>query len=116
MQILLHVGNACEVTEWVVHIKCDLFRGRMVGIRSGVYPCFTGETPLWVISVVCLSANQPVPVFLGSIDLSSVIVIVNSVLPVTPLGRFHDGMGSRVILIIDQAYGCFGKESMVSSS
>ena len=81
----------------------------MVGIRSGVYPCFTGETPLWVISVVCLGANQPVPVFLGSIDLSSVIVIVNSVLPVTPLGRFHDGMGSRVILIIAQAYGCFSE-------
>ena len=81
----------------------------MVGIRSGVYPCFTGETPLWVISVVCLGANQPVPVFLCSVDLSSVIVIVNSVLPVTPLGRFHDGMGSRVILIIDQAYGCFSE-------
>ena len=77
------------------------FRGGMVGIRSGVYPCFTGEMSLGVVSVVCLSANQPVPVFLCPVDLSSVIVIVNSVLPVVPLGRFHDGMRGRVILIID---------------
>ena len=79
----------------------------MVSIRSSVYPCFTGETALSVVSVVCLSANQPVPVFLCPVDLSSVIVIVNNVLPVVPLGCFHDGAGDRVILIIDQAYGCF---------
>ena len=96
-----------HVAEWIICVKGDLFRGGMVGIRSGVYPCFTGETALSVVSVVCLSANQPVPVFLCPVDLSSVIVIVNNVLPVVPLGCFHDGTGDRVILIIDQAYGCF---------